>query len=182
MPKGFPMTRSFLLASLAGGLLALAACARTPIVSYNMAIPPPSPHEIRESIGGRDVPVAVIGSPFPTITSRQLAAIIVSEMPSLYAARYYPVDALTSTGIVWYFGVGITATLPVAIVPRDIRVDLQLVQPGNRPISEVQGHVSDVHGPTDPAFASFVHQMTLGLLMPSPETYDEWWHPPMFPF
>lgn len=163
-------------------MAALAGCARTPIVSYNMAIPPPAPHEIREAIGGRDVPVVVRGSPFPGVSSRQLAIIIVGEMPSLYEARTIPVDTLTETGIVWDFGVSRTANLPVATVPQDIRADLQLVQPGQRPISEVQGHISDVQAPTDPAFASFIHQMTLGLLMPNPEAYDEWWHPRMFPF
>jgi hypothetical protein len=135
-------------------LLALGACARTPIVSYNLVTPPPRPHELREAVGEQDVPVVVTSSPFAGVTARQLASVVVTAMPSLCSARYYAADTPGARGMVWSF----TSAAP------DIQADLRLAAPPRGLLSEVQGQISGLRDPADPAFAGFVHQMILALL------------------
>ena len=135
-------------------LLALAACARTAIVSYNVVTPPPRPHELHEAVGGQDVPVVVTSSPFAGVTARQLASMVVTAVPTLCSARYYAADTPGPRGLVWSF----TSAAP------DIQADLQLIAPPRGLLSEVQGTISGVRDAADPAFAGFVHQMILSLL------------------
>jgi hypothetical protein len=150
------MLRSAAGAALALALLLLAGCAGTPIVSsYNLVTPPPRLYELAAAVGGRAVPVAVTSSPFPGLGPQPLAAILVGLMPPLCGAHYVPAAAPGASGMIWSFAAAQTMT-----------ADLALIAPPRGKLSEMQGEVSGVQTPQDPAFAALVRQMTIAALQP----------------
>ena len=141
----------------------LAACARVPVVSVNLATPPPSAAEMRELIAGRLTRVVVLSSPFASVAPSSLAERVAAAMPRLYDARYLAApdpNVPAAYLLVWRFAGG-QAGDKLAV-----SAALALASPGLPPLSEVHGHIEGITGPEDPAFTFFVEQMTLGVLWP----------------
>jgi hypothetical protein len=141
----------------------LAGCTGLPVVSRNLATPPPTAEEMRELTGGQITQVVVASSPFATVPPYRLSALVASQMPQLNQARYALVPTMpipVPYVLLWQFG-----SRPHGD-RTDVTASLAFLTPGLPPLSEVHGHVEAVAGPEDPAFHRFIEQMTFGVLWP----------------
>jgi hypothetical protein len=158
-------------------LAAIAAgCSGTPTV---VDLPTGGIYRDNELAGG-DLPVVVLGAPFPGMPHEALATLVVTSMPQPWGqgTRYVamPPGVVPERRVVWAFGGGIAGGDGSAVCqsatgggPAGGNIRLYgAVCRGPSALSAVQAAVDGVRGPDDPAFRGLIEAATNELFSPQP--------------
>jgi hypothetical protein len=158
-------------------LLAAAGCAGTPSV---VDLPTGGIYHDQE-LGGGELPVVVLGAPFPGLAPDRLAQTVVAAMPQgfIQSTRFVPAPpgAVPNRRVLWAFGGALAGGDGSAICQSaggggpqagHLRV-YGAVCRGRSALSAVQADVDGVGAPGDPGFRRLIHDATVELFSPHPD-------------